>query len=185
MPTQLGMARAVIAIEADVLFEKEAERSLALPIPMGRTEHRAKDARQSAILIASDARRPCPKVNLSRLLKINESGVDQFAVSIRRVKTHQPAHELVMVHPFTWRSDAGPWRQVVSVALAPPKLGELLVIRMQGASNFKILAELDGEIIICFRNAHDLVAVEFVPCQPTDFIDYIFEGKAVATVQTI
>src|SRR5271163_271027 len=65
MTAQRTVTGAVVAVEADMLFEEEAKSALALAVPMRRPQHRAKDAGEAGVLVAGDAASPATRTPAS------------------------------------------------------------------------------------------------------------------------
>src|ERR1700721_4151325 len=108
MPAQRAVTGAVVAVEADVLFEEKAEGGLRLPGPVRRSQHRAEHPREPAVLVAANARGAGIVVDLPRLGEIGKAGLGQPLVPAGGVKLEQAAHELIVVHPLTWPRDSRP-----------------------------------------------------------------------------
>src|SRR6185437_629476 len=76
-----------------------------------------------------------------------------------------------MVHFFASFSHTWPWGKIVSVALSGVELFEPLVFGIKTSCYFKAFSELNGEIIIRQRDAHQVILSEIGPVQITYIID--------------
>ncbi len=119
-----------IGIEADVLAKEVAKSLEQRTFPYRYRQNRAKNRRESAVLIARKAQRPaCRLDGLDRRKIVGTKRLEAtLPHNIDRTQRQGATHEFVVIHSFARARHARPWRQIVRIALSSIKLSKLFVV---------------------------------------------------------